>query len=170
MRTAPSGAGGPGARRPLLAIRRSETVEVCRLAGFDPLDDPSNDDARFRRNRVRHELLPLLDRIAERDMVPVLARQAALAAEDAHLLDQLAAGIDPQDVGALRAAPPPLARRALRAWLRGGPGHHPPSSAELARIMEVVDGARRACEISGGRRISRRAGRLSVSNAIGEQE
>ena len=188
-------AGRPAVRRPLLGLRRTETVALCRAAGLDPVADPSNDDPRFRRNRVRTEVLPLLCDVAQRDVVPVLARQAELVAADVELLDTLAAGYDPTDVGRLRAAPEPLARRALRSWLRragdagaepgaGPPEHsgpregsgprdgsgsgenHPPSAAELARVMEVVSGARVACEIAGGRRVSRRAGRLSLQSVV----
>jgi tRNA(Ile)-lysidine synthase len=164
------GAAGPGlagmqpelerVRRPILGLRRAETEEVCSRAGMEPVRDPSNSDRRFLRNRVRHEVLPLLSEVAARDMVPVLARQAALIGEESGLLDLLASEIDPTDVAALRAAPRPLARRSLRAWLRWGPGHHPPSAAEVGRVLQVVAGDRRACEISGGRRVSRRAGRL----------
>ena len=170
--------GRPAVRRPLLGLRRSETSELCRLTGVDPVIDPSNDDPRFRRNRVRAELLPLLCDIAQRDVVPVLARQAELVAADVELLEALASAYDPTDVRLLRAAPEPLARRALRRWLRregsaaapapapsSGGGAHPPSAAELTRVMEVVSGARVACEIAGGRRVSRRAGRLSLQSA-----
>lgn len=152
----------PGVRRPLLGLRRAETVEVCRRAGLVPLTDPSNSDPRFRRNRVRAELLPLLEDIAQRDVVPVLARQAAVMAADVELLDALASSLDPTDVAALRAAPAPLARRALRSWLRSGDGCHPPSSAEVSRVMEVVEGRRKACELPGGRRVRRRAGLLTI--------
>lgn len=155
--------GGMDVRRPLLGLRRAETEEVCLRAGLTPLRDPTNADPRFRRNQVRSDLLPLLERIAARDVVPVLARQAALVAEDVEVLELLSSALDPQDAAALRSAPPALARRALRAWLRSGAGHHPPSSAELARVMDVVEGRRRACELSGGRRVSRQAGRLSLS-------
>jgi tRNA(Ile)-lysidine synthase len=151
--------------RPLLGIRRSETAEVCRRAGLTPVADPSNSDLRFRRNRVRAELVPLMTRIADRDVVPVLARQASLMAADAGFLDDQAAHLDPTDARALREAPAPLARRALRAWLRSGPGFHPPSSAELGRVMDVVHGRATACELSGGRRVARSRGRLSVSPA-----
>ena len=163
----PSGTfGGLTVVRPLLAVRRSETVEVCRRAGVTPIVDPTNSDLRFRRNRVRHEVLPVLDRVAERDLVPVLARQAGLAADEASLLDELAAALDPTDVPALRAAPAALARRALRSWLRSGAGYHPPSASEIARVMDVVDGRVPACELSGGRRVSRKAGRLRVTDPI----
>ena len=104
--------------RPLLALRRHETRALCAALGLDPVADPSNDDPGLRRNRVRHELLPLLDGVADRDVVPVIARQADLARADATALDELAAGLDPADARALAAAPPALARRAVRRWLR----------------------------------------------------
>lgn len=164
MRDRSGGGAVEAVRRPLLGLRRTETVDVCRRAGVVPFVDPTNADPRFRRNRVRAELLPLLCDIAQRDVVPVVARQAGLMAEDVELLEDLAAPLDPTDVLALRTAPRPIARRALRSWLRSGEGHHPPSSAEISRVLEVVDGRRRACQLSGGRRLSRRAGRLSLTD------
>ncbi len=83
------------------------------------MHDPSNIDPAFRRNRVRHELLPLLDAIAERDVTAVLVRQAALLADDADLLASLAATIDVTDARTLAAQPLALARVAVRTWLRG---------------------------------------------------
>jgi tRNA(Ile)-lysidine synthase len=155
-------------RRPLLALRRSETVALCAAEGLTPVSDPSNDDPRFRRNRVRAEVLPLLFEVAGRDLVPVLARQAGLLSGDADLLDSLSASIDPTDVRALRAAPPSLARRAIRRWLRS-PGAfpdvetHPPSADEVARVLAVAAGEIRACQLAGGRRVERHAGRLTVA-------
>lgn len=154
-------------RRPLLGLRRWETAELCRQSGLVPLIDPSNADARFRRNRVRVELIPLMSSVAERDVVPVLARQAETAAADVTILDGLSAAIDPADSKSLSAAPLALARRAVRGWLRSGDAElHPPSFAEVERVLQVADGSRRACEVSGGRRVSRSSGRLTV----GERE
>ncbi len=116
-------AGMRRARRPLLDLRRIETRALCRYLRLTPLDDPTNDSPAIRRNRVRHELLPLIDDIAERDVVPILARQADLLRDEADLLDELAAGLDPTDAHALAAAPVALARRAIRRWLAG---EHPP--------------------------------------------
>ncbi|HET9291364.1 MAG TPA: TilS substrate-binding domain-containing protein, partial [Actinomycetes bacterium] len=119
-----------------------------------------------RRNRVRHELIPLLSAVAERDVVPVLARQADLARDDARVLDELAAALDPADARALAAAPPALARRAVRAWLRvagpGGPEHHPPDAAAVARVLAVAGGEAVACELAGGWRVARTGGRLRL--------
>ncbi len=156
--------------RPLLGLRRSETETLCRLWGLEVVRDPSNRDPRFRRNRLRHEGLPLLSDIAGRDVVPVLARQAEIIDSEVELLDSWAATLDAASVGELLGAPLPVARRALRMWLRRAPRggqdqgeQHPPSSAELERVMEVVCGHRRACQISGGLSVRRRAGRLWLS-------
>jgi tRNA(Ile)-lysidine synthase len=152
----------PVAVRPLLGLRRSETHDLCRRLGLVPVDDPSNRDLRFRRNRVRHELLPVLERVGGRDPVPVLVRQAGLLADDADLLEELSAGLDPGDVAALLGAPVPLARRAVRRWLRRGDEQHPPGSADVERVLAVAAGAALACEVGGGRRVRRSQGRLHL--------
>jgi tRNA(Ile)-lysidine synthase len=157
--------GGPGqARRPILQLRRAETAGLVEVLGLSVVTDPSNFEARFRRNRVRHEVLPLLAEVAERDPVPLLARTAALLAADADLLTELALSLDPTDARVLRAAPKPVAIRALRTWLRRGEGaeHHPPSHDELERAWAVVLGQARGCELAGGRRLSRHGGRLRL--------
>jgi tRNA(Ile)-lysidine synthase len=47
--------------RPLLAITHADTLAYCATHGLIPLEDASNTDTRFLRNRIRHELLPLLE-------------------------------------------------------------------------------------------------------------
>ncbi|MEZ5208690.1 MAG: hypothetical protein R2690_17350 [Acidimicrobiales bacterium] len=89
-----------------------------RTVGIAPVRDPSNADPRHRRNRVRHEVLPLLDDVAGRDVVPLLARTAAAARAATDHLDAEAAMVDPTDAAALRAAPEVVAVLALRQWLR----------------------------------------------------
>jgi len=149
-----------GPAHPLLALRRRETVALCAHLGLATVRDPSNDDLRFVRNRVRSELLPLCAEIAGRDVVPVLARQAVLLAGDADLLDDAATALDPTDAAALAAAPPALARRAVRRWLAAGVPYPPPADA-VDRVLEVARQERRATEVPGGVRITRSAGRLS---------
>jgi tRNA(Ile)-lysidine synthase len=154
-------------RRPLLALRRTETRALCASLDLAPIQDPSNDSPAQRRNRIRHELLPLLDDIAERDVAAVLARQADLLRDDAALLDGLAAGLDPTYALALAAAPPPIARRAVRKWLAG---EHPPDAATVERVLAVADGRRLACEVGGGRRVERHAQRLHLVEGDGGAE
>jgi tRNA(Ile)-lysidine synthase len=47
--------------RPLLSVTHAETLAYCQQHQLEPLEDESNTDPRFLRNRVRHELLPLLE-------------------------------------------------------------------------------------------------------------
>ena len=47
--------------RPLLAVTHAQTVAYCQQHQIVPLEDASNTDPRFLRNRIRHELLPLLE-------------------------------------------------------------------------------------------------------------
>ncbi|HQV58093.1 MAG TPA: tRNA lysidine(34) synthetase TilS, partial [Ilumatobacteraceae bacterium] len=61
-----------GVQRPLLNLRRSDTVAVCAEMGIQPISDPSNADLSLRRNAVRHRILPLLSEIADRDIAPIL--------------------------------------------------------------------------------------------------
>ncbi len=154
----------PGRRHPILRLRRRETAELVRSAGLEPVADPSNLDPAFVRNRVRHELLPLAEQIACRDLVPVLARQAALIADEADLLEALAGELDARDARALATAPPALARRAVRRWLRTllGSGH-PPGAAAVERVMAVAKGGAVGCELPGGVRVRRSRGRLDAT-------
>jgi tRNA(Ile)-lysidine synthase len=151
------------AMHPLLGLRRAETVALCAHLGVEPFEDPTNTDPRFTRNRVRHEVVPLLDDVGGRDVVPLLCRLAELAAEGAQADEDRAASIDPTDAAALRAAPQPVAVAALRRWWRERTGlEHPPDRAATERALEVVHGTSRACDVSAGWRLARTAGRLRL--------
>src|SRR5262249_37296745 len=93
---------------------------------------------------TRHELLPLLDAIADRDVAALLARQASTLRDEADLLDSLAGALDPTDARALAAAPAALARRAVRRWLTCG---YPPEAAAVEPVLAVAPGEAVACDI-----------------------
>lgn len=153
----------PGPHRPLLALRRTDTEHVCSMLGLPVVHDRSNDDLRFVRNRVRHRVLPMLNEVADRDLAPILARQADLLRADHDLLDELSAMVDPTDARSLAAAAPPLGRRAVRRWLTDATDSgHPPDLASVDRVLAVARGDAIACEIGGGRRVQRRHQRLSI--------
>lgn len=152
----------PGARRPIIRLRRAETRALCASLGLATVDDPSNDDVSFRRNRVRHELLPLLDAIAGRDVAALLARQADCLRDEADLLDELARAIDVTDAKTLAAAPVPLARRAIRAWLTPALGGMPPDAAAVERVLAVARGTCKATDIAMGVHLTRSGQRLSL--------
>ncbi|MFA6298617.1 MAG: tRNA lysidine(34) synthetase TilS [Nocardioides sp.] len=79
-----------GFRRPLLGIRRSQTEAACRAEGIDFWTDPHNDDPRFTRSRVRHTVLPLLERELGPGVAETLARTAEQLRPDMEALDRLA--------------------------------------------------------------------------------
>ena len=150
----------PTAQRPLLHIRRSETEALCSALGIAVFNDPSNNDERFQRNRIRHEVLPLLESLAKRDLVSVLTRQADLLRDDDDMLNELAGALDPTDALALANAPIALSRRAIRTWLT-----HPlvPDSATVERVLEVARGNALACDIGLGRQVRRSQQRLRIT-------
>lgn len=150
-------------RHPLLSLRRSETVALCARMEIPVVQDPSNDSPMHTRNRIRHEVMPLLDDVGRRDVVPLLARLARLSAEQADLVDELSRVIDPSDASALADAPRPLAAAAIRRWLRVGTGLVlPPAEQAIARVLDVASGAAVACEVHHGWRVQRSNRRMRL--------
>ena len=150
--------------RPILALRRADTLALCRDAGISVVVDPMNANPRYRRVRIRHELLPLLDSIAKRDVTPLLTRMAAVTSDDVALLDSLAAEIDPTSARSVAAAPVALARRALNRWMvSSGVGDgHPMGLATLDRALSVAQGLVARVDLVEGWRIARTAGVLRL--------
>ena len=157
----------PGNRRPLLGLRRSETRDLCDRLGLQVVHDPSNDLPDHLRNRVRHELLPLLADLGRRDPVPVLVRQADLLRDESDLLDRLSDDLDPTDARELAAAHPALARRAVRRWLTDG---HPPDAGTVERVLDVARGRAVATDVGSGRRVERSSQRLFLVPSAGTPE
>jgi tRNA(Ile)-lysidine synthase len=153
----------PGARHPILGLRRHETVALCRTLGLQPVHDPSNRDPAFLRNRVRHELLPLLADLSDRDPVPVLDRQASLLREVADHLEAAARALDVTDSRAVAGAPVVVARVAVRRWLREASAEgHPPDAATVERVLAVARHEARSTDVGRGWRVARTDRRLRL--------
>ena len=103
-------------RRPFLGLRRAETQRVCAAAGLEFWSDPHNNDPRFRRSRLRHEVMPLLDDVLGRGVVEALGRTADQVREDVEFLDDLARTAFQGElrVADLSALAPALRSRVLR--------------------------------------------------------
>ena len=111
--------------RPLIEMRRSALETELRRAGLAWVDDRTNRDLKFLRNRIRHELLPLLADSYNPEVAASLVRVAAVARETVSALD-LAAGAELDRLAvwsdraatlkldALRALPRPVAAEVLR--------------------------------------------------------
>ena len=118
----------------MLAVTHTETVAYCREHGLAALEDASNADLRFLRNRVRHELLPLLESFNP-GIRATLLRNAEVAQVDMQWIEQQVSSHWPKvvlaeqeqgitlDVEQLLALPLSLQRHLLRrvtAHLCGG--------------------------------------------------
>jgi len=103
-------------RRPFLGLRRVETERICTAAGLDFWSDPHNDDPRFRRARLRHEVMPLLDDVLGGGVVEALGRTADQIRDDVEFLDELAMSAFQGElrVADLSALAPALRSRVLR--------------------------------------------------------
>jgi tRNA(Ile)-lysidine synthase len=136
--------------RPMLKVRRSEVLEYLSAQGLKFREDASNADRRFLRNRVRHELLPLLERGYNPAIRDTLLRTAEiLRDEDFYLLQHVAQRFymtvcqnDAVNVKALANCPVAIQRRVLRFWL-GGDSEAGPSfgfeQIESARLLALGD-------------------------------
>jgi tRNA(Ile)-lysidine synthase len=73
--------------RPFLGLRRAETIDVCFAEGLEPWFDPTNEDPRFMRSRVRVGVMPFLESELGPGVAEGLARTAAILGQDADYLD-----------------------------------------------------------------------------------
>ena len=119
--------------RPLLQVSRRELRAWLAARGQPFRDDETNRDPAVTRNRVRHELVPLLAARFSPSIVDALARGAAIARADAEWIEaavDAAAGavvtVDAAEVrvdaAALGRQPPALARRLARRALEQAGG------------------------------------------------
>lgn len=117
-----------GLVRPLLSLSRRDTLAYCAASGIAPLTDESNQSPAFLRNRVRHELLPLLESFNPR-IESALVRLAESASEDRVVLDKIAAKAVETVQGKasisrawFEKAAPSVRRRAVRLAFRAAVG------------------------------------------------
>ncbi|WP_296373382.1 tRNA lysidine(34) synthetase TilS [Pseudonocardia sp.] len=153
--------------RPLLGVRRTVTRAACAELDLPVWDDPHNDDPRFTRVRLRHEVLPLLEDVLSGGVAASLARTATQLREDVEALDAVAAELlagardgDALLVDRLAGTAPALRRRVLRSWLgvRGLTDTHLRAADDLAAHGPDRGGV----ALPGGLELVRAHGRLSV--------
>lgn len=177
--------------RPLLALRRADTLAICEAEGLTAWHDPTNDQTAFRRNRVRHEVLPFLDERIGPGIPQALARTAAILGGDADFLEQCAndvareAATDPSDYHSvprgedtavvaalslprLRAAHPAMRRRVLARAIVDA-GGEAPSFERLTAIEELVAGHGNAGPIQLAGHVAAWRRRPLVSEREGER-
>ena len=128
--------------RPLLGVRRIDTVTACQVEGLEAWDDPHNSDPGYTRVRVRDRVLPVLEDELGPGIAEALARTAEQLRDDTALLEDLAAQATARasrsgglDATVLAAEPRSLRHRVVhRAAVAAGV---PPSELTRAHVLEV---------------------------------
>lgn len=136
--------------RPLLTVPGAELRAWLQARGQAWMEDPSNQDERYTRNRIRARLLPALE-AAFPQFRDTFARSARHAAQASELLDELArqdlaAVGEPPRIAALRALSAARQANVLRHWLRQA-HQTTPSSAQLDALQAQLA----ACATRGHR-------------------
>ncbi|AEG92634.1 tRNA lysidine(34) synthetase TilS [Ramlibacter tataouinensis] len=127
--------------RPLLAVPGARLRNWAREQAIAFIEDPTNADTRYTRNRIRRDLLPALER-AFPAFRETFARSARHAAQAQRLLDEVAAadlaamGGEP-DIGALQVLSCARQGNLLRYWLRTVHAQQP-SAAQLDELLAQV--------------------------------
>ncbi len=146
-----------GLIRPLLGITRAEVEEFLRARGLEWREDSSNRDEKCARNRIRHGLLPRLERDWNPEMRASLARMADLAGEEerwwqariARLFQSLLAknsaaecdgGVEIR-ADVLAGLPKAVSRRLFRHVARRA-GGNPPEFEHVERALRLACGER----------------------------
>lgn len=136
--------------RPMLGLKRTQIEAWAQSQGLVWREDPTNRQAVSLRNRLRHEVLPLLEQLAP-DVKMALWRLSDVAAAEDDLLEQLTGealqdvllGQGPDwfvlDAVGLKSLPLALERRLLRNLL---------PEADFATIERVLAHVRQGCTAS----------------------
>jgi tRNA(Ile)-lysidine synthase len=154
--------------RPLLAVRKSDLREWMQARKFTWREDSSNAVNDVVRNRLRNEVIPLLNEITKRDVTASLVRAAAVDDGWRELLEWSQGQVRPLDpqgrlhTGAMKNLPRVLSRSVIADYLKKQQIDNVDWRL-LEKCVELLDVEKPASvNLPGGRRLRRKAGRLFV--------
>lgn len=161
--------------RPLVAETGATVRAYAASLGVRPIEDPSNRDRRFRRNALRHEALPMLERISP-GATEALARFGRLAAEEEAALEALAETVVAREIrpdGSLRlvalaAEPVAIRRRVVRRWLRERTGYRGATADRTEALLRMIDAGKggRKVEMGDGWTVRSGGGAIRVGRGL----
>jgi tRNA(Ile)-lysidine synthase len=153
--------------RPLLDVSRGDLRTYLRGRGESWVEDETNDDVENPRNRVRHVILPELDRTVGGATRPSIARAAGLLRQDGQWLDELGRdrfevlaaaredGVE-IDAGLLASEPPPIVRRILLNAMRRASGGREVGLDHVEAALDILAGNGGGIDLPGSRMELRR--------------
>lgn len=160
--------------RPLLSLRRKDTVAACQALGLDPWHDPTNLHADGpKRSQLRTKVMPALVDVLGPGVVSGLARSAALLQADADELERQARSAMSTSASAVRgeewrcdmlAALPDAIRSRMIKMLAENKGAGPLTAAHIVAIDQLITDFRGqgAVALPGGYEARREYGRLVI--------
>jgi tRNA(Ile)-lysidine synthase len=150
--------------RPLLAAWRAQIDDYVEAYGLRFREDATNQQLDALRNRMRHRIIPELEKEFGREIRKTVSRLALIAAEEDAFLTAALPETSPRlALKELRSLPIALQRRALTQWLR---------SHQIANVgFEMVERVRSLIDVeepakvnlTGDRHARRRAGELFIA-------
>lgn len=167
---ASSGASEIGLWRPLISEPEREVADIAAGSDLPVVEDPTNSDSSYRRNAVRHQVLPVLEGISA-GSVGAIARSAEVVAADAELLEQLTAQAHTECTekdqllrSRLISLPDAMQNRVIRRWVGDRLPMLELTSDRIAAVSTLVARNRggSVIEIGSGHRVTMRDGKLSV--------
>lgn len=152
--------------RPMLLVTRQQVMDFLEDYHLSFVEDSSNYTDQFLRNRLRHQVMPLLTeenpRVAEN-----LSAMALRLREDEKALEELSRIQDPPQVDALRTMSPALRSRALARFLENS-GIREPEAEHIALAESLVFSHKPSAKarFPGGVTVSRCYGSLTVRDEL----
>ena len=153
--------------RPLLGVSREQIDDYVRKHRLKFREDASNKNLAPLRNRIRHHVIPEIEKQLERNVRATIWRAATIAAEEENFFEALLpdklSKLTALAVKPLRAMPIAVQRRMLHKWLRAR--DVPDLSFDLVeRVRALLDLANRVAKtnLPQDRHVRRRAGQIFI--------
>lgn len=148
--------------RPMLGVSRHEIDAFVRQNRIAFREDRSNASSAHTRNRLRHQLLPEIERVMGPAFRQAALRNATILSEENSLLESMVSPPgDELRCADLREMPLALTRRTVLNWLRSQ-GITDAGFAEVERVLTLLDAENGPAKINlpGNRHSRRRQGRI----------
>jgi tRNA(Ile)-lysidine synthase len=153
--------------RPLLGVSREQIDDYVRKHRLKFREDASNKNLAPLRNRIRHGIIPEIEKQLGRNVRGTIWRAATIAAEEENFFEALLpdklSKLTALAVKPLRAMPIAVQRRMLHEWLRAR--DVPDLSFDLVeRVRALLDLSNRAAKtnLPQDRHVRRRAGQIFI--------
>ena len=153
--------------RPMLGVWRAEIDACVKACGLKFREDATNTDTQHHRNRMRHQILPLLEQYFGREIRAALCRSAEILSAENDWMESLVEAPGAElSVVELREMPVARQRRLILAWLKI---HQIQNAgfAEVERVRSLLDEREAPAKVNlpGDRHARRRAKKLFMVGA-----